>query len=281
MIQLAKTLNAKKFKKTLPTQHVVGFPISTLSFDAHVDTMARWAKARLSKVVCVSNVHMMMEGNWKPEFSKVLTNADLLTPDGMPLVWMTSLLSGRRHQRVAGMELLLGLCEKAQAQNISIFFLGSTPNTLVKIREKLSSDFPNLRVVGMYSPPFRKLSAEENKAIVDKINASGAGFVFVALGCPKQEYWMHRNREQVRSVMVGLGGAFAVYAGVQRWAPVWVRENGLEWLYRLIQEPRRLWKRYFMTIPTFIWLALIQVVKVRLGLDPNKSVRQNWLGRFQ
>ena len=276
MIHSSEVLSSAQREKPMPTQRVVGFPISTLSFEAHLDTLMRWAQRHLSKVVCVCNVHMLMEGNWQADFAEVLTDADLLTPDGMPLAWMTSLMNRQRQDRVAGMELMQGLCERSQTEKIGIFFLGSTPEMLSKIEQKLGQDYPSLRVAGMVSPPFRALSAKEEKAIVEEINASGAGLVFVSLGCPKQEHWMHRHRGQVQATMVGLGGAFSVYAGEKQWAPAWVRKYGLEWCYRLMQEPRRLWKRYASTIPPFLWLALKQVVKVRLGMNPELAFRQQW-----
>lgn len=265
-----------RVKKSLPTQSVIGFPVSSLSFDEQTRTIIRWAQAGLSKFVCVSNVHMLMEGRWQKEFAQVLLGADLLTPDGMPLVWMTSWMKRRTQDRVAGMELMMALCEQAQAADISLFLLGSEPEILSTIQQQLSQDFPKLQVVGTLSPPFRPLSIEENAAIAHKVNASKAGLVFVSLGCPKQEIWMHEHRGQVNAVMVGLGGAFSVYAGIKQWAPEWVRNLGLEWLYRLMQEPGRLWKRYATTIPPFLWLAFKQIVKVRLGLDPNLSLRQQW-----
>ena len=266
-----------QFKRSLPTQNVTGFPISALSFDDQVDAIMQWAIARSSKVVCVSNVHMLMEGHWQREFARVLVNADLLTPDGMPLAWMTGLMKGQPQDRVAGMELMLALCAQAQETGVSVFFLGSTSEMLETIRQKLAGDFPNLQVVGTVSPPFRELSEAEDEAIAAQINESGAGLVFVSLGCPKQERWMGRHRGQVQAVMVGLGGAFSVYVGEKKWAPVWVRKYGLEWCYRLLQEPRRLWRRYASTIPPFLWLAFKQVVKVRLGMDPDLSLRQQWV----
>lgn len=263
-----------KVDRDLSAQNVIGFPVSTLSFDEQTNTIVQWAQARLSKVVCVSNVHMLMEGHWRSNFAQVLLSADILTPDGMPLVWMISWMKRRAQDRVAGMELMQALCQQAELAGVSLFLLGSTPEMLAKIQQQLLGDFPNLKVSGMLSPPFRPLSEEENAAIAHTINNSQAGLVFVSLGCPKQEFWMHSHREQVSAVMVGLGGAFSVYAGVKQWAPEWVRSLGLEWLYRLMQEPGRLWKRYAVTIPPFLWLAFKQVVKVRLGLDPDRSLRR-------
>lgn len=274
MIPLIEMSSLVKLQESMLTQNVTGFPVSALSFDGQVSAIMTWARARLSRVVCVSNVHMLMEGHWNESFANVLRKADLLTPDGMPLVWMTSLMKGKHQDRVAGMELMLALCVKAQAMNVSLFLFGSTHEVLGQIRAQMAEDFPELQTVGMVSPPFRPLSEAENSAIAAQINESGAGLVFVSLGCPKQERWMSENSANIEATLVGLGGAFPVYAGNKEWAPSWVRRNGLEWCYRLKQDPRRLWKRYASTIPPFMWLAFKQVVKVKLGLDPDRSLRR-------
>lgn len=265
-------------QELLPTLNVTGFPISILSFNDQVSVIVQWAYHKLSRVVCVSNVHMLMEGHWRPEFAQVLREADLLTPDGMPLVWMTSLIGKKRRERVAGMELMLALCQQAEAVGIAVFLLGSTDERLAKVRHNLSRDFPRLHVAGAISPPFRPLSDDENESVVEEINVSKAGLVFVALGCPKQEQWMFQNRGQVRATMVGLGGVFSVYAGAQQWAPRWIRRFGLEWCYRLMQEPSRLWKRYASTIPPFLWLAFRQIIELKLGCwVSGLSIRKRYL----
>lgn len=268
-------VSAVQLPHPLPTQSVTGFPISALPFHSQVQVITNWAKAGRSKVVCVSNVHMIMEGHWDRQFAQVLRRADLLTPDGMPLAWMTGLMKGQTQERVAGMELMSALCKQAQQKDMSLFLLGSTPEMLTQVKQNLSTSYPDLRIAGTISPPFRPLSDEEDKQIVKMINESGAKLVFVSLGCPKQEQWMSAHRGRIRAVMIGVGGAFSVCAGTKQWAPAWVRNYGMEWLYRLIQEPKRLWKRYVFTIPPFLWLAFKQLVKIWLGLEPDLSVRQS------
>jgi N-acetylglucosaminyldiphosphoundecaprenol N-acetyl-beta-D-mannosaminyltransferase len=250
-------------KPSTPTQSVIGTPITALSFDSQIDLMLNWASHHASKYICVANVHMVMEAYRKSDFASVLSAADMVTPDGMPLVWLMSRMGGYRQDRVAGMDILLGLFRNAPNKNISIFFLGSEQQTLDRIRDRLQQEFPAVRIAGMEPLPFRPLTPEEDAAVVQKINDSGAGIVLVCLGCPKQEIWMHQHRGQIQAVMIGLGGAFPVYAGDRKWAPIWVRKAGLEWFYRLIQEPRRLWKRYYSTIPPFIFLALKQLLTDR------------------
>ena len=242
------------------TQDVIGFPVTALAFDVQLELMLRWASNRLSKVICVANVHMLMEGRTNPAMSSVLNKADLVTPDGMPLVWIINLVRGASQDRVAGMDILLSLCQQSPSCNTSLFFLGSEPQILQQMKKRLNLEFPDLCIAGMQSLPFRPLTREENDAIIQNINSSGAGIVLVSLGCPKQELWMAQHKDQIHAVMIGLGGVFPVYAGIHRWAPAWIRRMGLEWLFRLIQEPRRLWRRYRQTIPAFIYLAVQQVL---------------------
>ena len=242
------------------TQNVVGFPVTALSFDAQMELMLRWAGNHLSKVICVANVHMLMEGRTNPAMSSVLCKADLVTPDGMPLVWIISLIRGISQDRVAGMDILLSLCQQSPSHQTSLFFLGSEPQILQRMEKRLQQEFPDLCIAGMQPLPFRPLTREENDEIIRKINDSGAGIVLVSLGCPKQELWMDQHKDKIHAVMVGLGGVFPVYAGIHRWAPAWIRQMGLEWLFRLLQEPRRLWRRYSETIPSFSYLAVQQVL---------------------
>ncbi|MCU0565063.1 MAG: WecB/TagA/CpsF family glycosyltransferase [Oculatellaceae cyanobacterium Prado106] len=253
------------------TQNVIGFEIAALSFDAQIELMVRWATRHLSKVVCVANVHMLMEAHTQSEMRSVLDRADLVTPDGMPLVWVMRLLSGVCQDRVAGMDILIALVQKSPDHQIPVFFLGSDGQTLHRIRQRLMQDAPNLQIAGMEPLPFRPLTIAEDEAIAQKIHDSGAGIVLVSLGCPKQELWMTAHKNRINAVMIGLGGAFPVYAGLRRWAPAWVRKAGLEWFYRLIQEPRRLWKRYRKTIPPFLFLAFKQILTTRSERDISAS----------
>ena len=243
----------------MPTQNLIGTPVCTLSFDEQIGLMISWAKNYQSKVVCVSNVHMLIEAWQNSHFADVLHKADLVTPDGMPLVWMLKLLGAKRSQRVAGMDIFRAVCEQAVTTKISIFLLGSKPDVLDQICQRLQEEYPMLKVAGVESPPFAPLGTAADMNIVQKINDSGAGIVFVALGCPKQELWMSLYKDKVQAVMVGVGAVFAVYGGVLKPTPKFIQNIGFEWLFRLVQEPKRLWKRYFTTIPVFIYLALKQL----------------------
>ena len=244
----------------LPTKKVLDFPITALKLDDQVQTILHWATERESKTVCVANVHMLMEAHWNPESANVLKGADIVTPDGMPLVWMMRQMGARYQDRVTGMDIMMSLCKLAEANNISVFYLGSQSEILSRMRKQLNNDFPRLKIAAMEPLPFRPLTEGEDQALIEKIHSSGAGVVLIYLGCPKQENWMAQHKGKIQAVMIGLGGVFPVYAGIHKRAPRVVRDLGLEWLYRWMQEPRRLWQRYTKTIPPFIWLALKQLL---------------------
>jgi N-acetylglucosaminyldiphosphoundecaprenol N-acetyl-beta-D-mannosaminyltransferase len=208
---------------------------------------------------------MLVEARRNPGFGQVLDRSDAVLPDGMPLVWLMRQAGSPRQERLAGMDLLPALCAAAAREAIGIYFLGSTPEVLSRMQRRLKDHYPMLRVVGMESPPFRELTAEEERAISERINDANPGFVFIALGCPRQELWMHRNLSRVRSVMVGLGAAFPVYAGLRGRAPRALQRMGLEWLYRLCQEPGRLWKRYLVTNTYFVCWTIRACLEGRIG----------------
>lgn len=216
----------------------------------------RRARLQISTMVCLSNVHMLMEAQSNPEFKQIFRNADMRLLDGMPLVWSYQFFHGYRPERIAGKHLMHALLAKACEEAISVFFYGSTPEKLQKAETYLRNQYPGLQIAGMISPPFRSLSSEEYQAHADYILASGASMVFVALGCPKQERWMHTMRGRIPAVMLGIGIALEVLTGQQKATPLWMENAGLEWLFRLWKEPKRLAKRYFVTNTKFILLFI-------------------------
>jgi N-acetylglucosaminyldiphosphoundecaprenol N-acetyl-beta-D-mannosaminyltransferase len=246
------------FRNKILTKNIISVPITTLGFASFISLIGEWAQQRKSKYVCVANVHMLIEAYQQPEFYNILQNADLVTPDGMPLVWMLKIFGVRKPSRIAGMDILLALCQHSAENEISLFFVGSTDKVLHKIRSRIEVEFPNVTIAGMESPPFKSRIESKNHSLADRINKSEANIIFVALGCPKQEQWMAMHKGDIKGVMIGLGAAFEVFAGEKEWAPVWIRKAGLEWLFRLIQEPRRLWKRYLYTNSFFIYLIIKQ-----------------------
>jgi N-acetylglucosaminyldiphosphoundecaprenol N-acetyl-beta-D-mannosaminyltransferase len=246
---------------SLLSQNVIGFPVTAVPFETQVAQVIQWAKGGLSKVVCVANVHMLVEAREDASLANILNRADMVTPDGMPLVWMLKMLRKSEQDRVAGMDLMMSVCQAASQQGLSVYFLGSETPVLERLRLRLQQDFPNLKIAGMESLPMLSVPIVVDQTVVEMVNRSGASIVFLALGCPKQEKWMAAYHNRINAVMLGVGGVFPVYAGLQQRAPEFIRSAGLEWLYRLVQEPRRLWKRYSKTIPPFVWLAGKQLMR--------------------
>lgn len=257
-------------------QYVQDFGISTGTYADFVRSITQKAKERQSTIICVANVHMFIEAHKNKSFSRILNEADIVTPDGKPLTWALKLLNGIRQERVAGMDLFPSLLKSSDAASLSVYFLGGSEQMLKTLNEKVKNDFPSLHIAGYYSPPFRKLSDEEQSVMIEKINVTKPHLIFVALGCPKQEIWMHDMKEKLNTVLIGVGGALPVYAGMQKRAPVWMQNSGLEWLYRLFQEPKRLFKRYLVTNSIFLFLIGKEFVKTTIGfnkrLKPNKHL---------
>ncbi len=241
-------------------KYVVGMKVTATSYAHTIDAVIAWANARQSRYICISNVHMAMECHNSASFKRVVNEADLVTPDGMPLVWMMRWLGVDDQQRVRGPSLLPLLCEAAALHNLKVGFYGSTDLVLQQLVERLHRDFPKLEVAFSYSPPFRALSATEDDDIINNINSSGANILFVGLGCPKQEIWMAQHSGQIMMPMLGVGAAFDICSGIKSESPLWLQKLGLEWIYRFILEPRRLWKRYLKHNPHFVWLALVQLI---------------------
>lgn len=245
------------------TGRVLGAPIDVLTWDLAVDRIAGWAARHESRYVCICNAHSVVTATQDPRFAQAVAEADMATADGAPVAWMLRRLGHRQQEAINGPDLMLRCCERAAATGEPIFLLGGTEQTLALLRERLPARFPGLRIAGAISPPFRPLSDAEDREIVDAINASGAGTVWVGLGCPKQELWMAAHRGRVHAVMLGVGAAFDFHAGTVPRAPLWMRRRGLEWLHRLLSEPRRLWRRYLVTNTLFIVGALRQLVAGR------------------
>ena len=247
----------------IPKKEVINIPLTCVPFDEQMMLILRWAKMRASKAVCLANVHMLMEAERNASYRKVLHQADLVTPDGKPLVLMLQRLGILHQNQVAGMDVFENLCDLAEKAGISVYFLGSTEDILDKMKQRISQEYPILKVAGMKSIPFMsvdEIRASRSESLIEEVNNSGAGIVFVCLGCPKQEVWMSQYQGHIKGVMIGVGAVFAMYAGLTPRAPHLIQQTGMEWLYRLVQEPRRLWHRYSSTIPPFLYLATKQLM---------------------
>ncbi len=240
---------------------VIGSCVNSTSYSLATEMILDWSTQRESRYVCAANVHMLMEAFDSPEFMQIVNQADLVTPDGMPLVWMMRLKGQRGQQRVYGPTLMLHILERAAHENTAVGFYGSKPEIVTALIKRMSATYPNLKIAYSFSPPYRDLNSNEDADMVQKINASNTRILFIGLGCPKQEKWMAQHRDQIRAVMVGVGAAFDFHAGVVAQAPSWMQKIGLEWLFRLITEPRRLWRRYLYNNPRFIFLAIFDLLK--------------------
>jgi N-acetylglucosaminyldiphosphoundecaprenol N-acetyl-beta-D-mannosaminyltransferase len=241
----------------------LGLRIDATNYTDAVERICRWAKQKESRYVCAANVHMVMEAYDCESFRSVVNGADLVTPDGMPLVWMLRGLGVARAKRTYGPDLTLCLCAALAREGIPVGFFGSRPQVLTDCVQCLKHRYPSLRVVFQIAPPFRTLSMEENQAYLDQIRRSGCRVLFVGLGCPKQERWMAEHGKAIPAVMVGVGAAFDFFAGRKKQAPGWLQRLGLEWLFRWIHEPRRLFRRYVYHNPRFLVLVLLQWIRER------------------
>ncbi|HVC56958.1 MAG TPA: WecB/TagA/CpsF family glycosyltransferase [Stellaceae bacterium] len=239
---------------------VLEVPVDVLRWSDAIERVFAWAARRESRTVCVCNVHSLVTARQNAAHASAMRSADLVTPDGAPVAWMLRQKGHIRQERISGPDLMWNCCRRASELGTEIFLYGATPHILGRLKARLSADFPGINIVGTFSPPFRELSADEDRAVVNLINRSGARIVWVGLGCPKQEHWLQTHRGRVNAVMVGVGAAFDFHAGVVRRAPAWIRQCGFEWLHRLCQEPRRLAARYLLTNSIFIIAALRDVL---------------------
>jgi len=256
-----RQINAENKSQILNSFHILGQRVDALEWDSLLETLCRWGRERQSCGVCICNVHSLVTALNSPAHTEALARSDINTPDGMPLVWVLRKNGFPRQRRIAGPDLMNKLCRRAAESGLPVFFLGSTLATLNKLLAKLHDDLPNLKVAGTFSPPFKSLTPEEDQRIVKMINSSGAAIVFVGMGCPKQEAWITEHRGQVNAVMIGVGAAFDFHAGTVPRAPQWMQKHGIEWLYRLLKEPRRMWWRYAKTNSIFVWMVVKTWIK--------------------
>lgn len=234
---------------------VLGTFIDALNWNEAIELISSWGINRESRTVCLCNAHSSVTATNNKSLADSLANSDMVLPDGSPIAWMLRKKGFKHQHRIAGPDLMAKLCNSIDNTDLGVFLFGSTPETLQKLEHYINSNFPNLRLKGKLSPKYGDWSTEDESIYIKTINDSGAGIVFIGLGCPKQEIWMAKNRENVHGVMLGVGAAFDFHAGTIKRAPIIMQKFGLEWLHRLLSEPGRLWKRYFITNTRFIYLA--------------------------
>lgn len=250
-----------------PLDHrsIVCMRVDATSYEDATQRVLTWAQERESCYVCASNVHMTMEVYDSPEFANVVNNSALVTPDGMPLVWALRALGIKDASRVYGPTLTLHICEAAAREGVPIGLYGGTPESLAAFVEFLQKRFPGIQIVCQISPPFRPITPKEDAAYTQQIVESGAQILFVGIGCPRQEFWMAAHKDRIPAVMLGVGAAFDFHSGRVKQAPSWMQKMGLEWLFRLFMEPKRLWKRYFKHNPRFVLFFLMQWIASKFG----------------
>lgn len=246
---------------------VLGIGVSRTNYKECTELIIKSAKLHRYCAVAATNVHSITTGYLDPKgHGFALRHFTLVTPDGQPIRWALNLLRKRdeavMRDRVRGPQLMIDVCRRAEAENISIFLYGSTESVLEKLQSNLYKMFPKLIIAGAISPPFRPLTPEEDAAYIDQILSSGAGVVFVSLGCPRQEKWAFEHEKVLPRPILCVGAAFDFHAGNIPEAPVWMQAIGLEWLYRLYQEPRRLWKRYLLLNPLYLILLFLQIINL-------------------
>ncbi len=253
-----------------PAKHkVFGVGVSVTTYDEACDAVLNAARTRTPAVVSAFAVHALVEAASQPELAEKVNRFAIVTPDGQPVRWALNWLHGARlSDRVYGPRLTWELCRRAAANGVSIYLYGSSPRTLAALEANLLSQFPGLKIAGSESPPFRPLTADEDAAMVQRVNASGAALVFIGLGCPKQDHFAADHADRIQAVQVCVGAAFDFHAGVKASAPEWMQRRGLEWIFRLYQEPHRLWKRYLVTNSIFACKLLTALLSARL-MGPN------------
>ena len=229
-----------------------------------------WAADGVGRVVCAANVHMVMEAWDDPDFATVLGGADLAVCDGRPLVWACRCEGVRDARHARGLDLVHEVCARAARRRLTVGLYGGEPRVSAAVRRRLMVLYPGLEVSYCWSPPFRGLTSEEEDAVIDAIATAGVQILFVSLGCPKQERWMLDHRERLGCVALGVGAAFDMLAGNLRVAPRWLQVLGLEWVFRLVNEPRRLWRRYAKHNVRFVYLVLRQGLRERRHRAPRR-----------
>lgn len=244
--------------------NILGIGVSPINMGIATSTIAHWIEHKLANYVCVTPVHSIMLCFNDPELRQIYNRAGMVTPDGMPVVWLSKASGHPEVSRVYGPDLLLAMCEASEKKGYSHFFYGGAEGVADLLVEKLKEEYPYLNVAGTYCPPFRTLTQDEDDEIVAIINENKPDIVWIGLGAPKQELWMDSHVGRIDSaVLIGIGAAFDFHAGIKKQAPFWIQRSGLEWLFRLMSEPRRLWKRYLVNNPRFVAHVFLQKTGLR------------------
>jgi N-acetylglucosaminyldiphosphoundecaprenol N-acetyl-beta-D-mannosaminyltransferase len=239
--------------------NILGVGVSAINMTMALQAIDGWIARHEAHYVCITGVHGVMESQRDVELQRIHNTAGLVTPDGMPLVWLSRLMGFSHVERVYGPDLMLAVCQHSLEKGYRHFFYGGAPRVPETLVARLQSRFPGLQIAGVDSPPFRPLTLEEDETVVAHMNAAHPDIVWVGLSTPKQERWMADHVGRLTApVLIGVGAAFDFHAGLKKQAPRWMQRSGMEWAFRLMSEPRRLWRRYLINNPWFLWLILHQ-----------------------
>ena len=253
------------------TNRILGVNIAVTNMQDTIELILSQIDELKGKFICLSNVHTTVMSDKDEEYRKIQNAAFLALPDGSPLALLQRLRGYKGAEQVAGPDLMPALWKATENTGISHYFYGSSQETIDALKAQLQRRYPGLSIAGMEAPPFRPLTKEEDQEAVRKINESGAQIVWVGLGAPKQERWMYEHQSSVNALMLGVGAGFDFHAGTVKRAPAWMRNHYLEWLYRLIQDPKRLWKRYVETNGKFILLSVKDAFSWKKYVDSNRK----------
>jgi len=246
-----------------PRGNIIGVHVNAISMNDALNALELWISTRQAHYVCVTPAYSVLQGHDDLDLRQIYNNSGLTTPDGAPVTWILGWKGFKNVKRVYGPDFMLAACACSVENTWKHYFYGGTPHVISCLQEELTDRFPGLQVVGADSPPFRPLTPEEDEEAVERIRAAKPDIVWIGLGAPRQDRWMasHLDRLGV-PVLVGVGAAFDFLSGCKPQAPVWMRRNGLEWVFRLASEPARLWRRYLLGNPRFLWLLFLQSVGV-------------------
>jgi N-acetylglucosaminyldiphosphoundecaprenol N-acetyl-beta-D-mannosaminyltransferase len=247
-----------------PRANVLGVGISALNLQLAAEAVVQAIERKSRGYICVTGVHGVSEAQNDHAFGRILNHAFLNTPDGMPMVWMGRLQGFRDMGRVYGPDLMLKICEISATRGFTHFFYGGAPGVANELKVRLEQRFPGLKIAATYSPPFRPLTVEEESDLQNIVTECRPDIIWVGLSTPKQEKFMADHYQKLdTTLLIGVGAAFDFHAGRVRQAPKWMQRSGLEWLFRLCSEPRRLWRRYLKNNPLFVWRAFCQFTGLR------------------
>lgn len=245
-------------KSTIPTVNILGVDIAAINMDWLLAFTTEHVKELSGDYICVSNVHTTVTSYEDEEYRAIQNSGILAIPDGGPLSSIGRRRGAKNMSRTTGPSYMGEILNLSSTYGWKHYFYGSTQETLDKLKASLMQKYPELKIVGMYSPPFRPMTPEEDRDIIEQINLTSPDFLWVGLGAPKQEKWMADHQGKVKGLMVGVGAAFDYFAGNIKRAPNWMQKTNLEWFYRLLQDPKRLFKRYFVTNSIFLWNAVLR-----------------------